>query len=213
MKVIQVNNFHRILGGSDVVATATTELLRRRGHEVLQLTRDSRDLGIGLIGKLRAFLCGIYSISACRQMEKMLRDNPPDIVHAHELFPFISPWILEVCGRSGVPIVLRCPNYRLICPTAHLMCKGSLCELCVGGREYWCILKNCRANIFESTAYALRNVVARKWQLYQNNVTLYMTPAKFVKSRLANAGIPEERIVVIPNVVSIPDCVSPKFQA
>jgi len=205
MKVIQVNNFHRILGGSDVVATATAELLRRRGHEVLWLPRDSRDLGIGLLGKVRAFLCGIYSISACREMEKMLRDNPPDVVHVHELFPFISPWILDVCQRRDVAVVMSCHNYRLTCPTAHHFFRDAPCELCAGGREYWCLLKNCRGNVFESAAYALRSMTARKLGLFTKNVTLFLALSESIKHNLVGAGCRKERIYVLPNFVSIPN--------
>jgi len=204
MKVIQVHNWHRVQGGMNVVVAATIELLRRKGIKVLCLTRNSGKLGLGFLGKLRAFACGLYSVSACQEMKEMIRYNSPDIVQVHEIFPFISPWILDVCRRWNIPVVMRCPNYRLICPTAHLMRNGATCDLCVGGREYWCVLKNCRDNVFESIAYALRNMVARKCQIYQKSVTLFITPAKFVKSRLVDAGIPEERIEVIPNMVPIP---------
>lgn len=38
-----------------------------------------------------------------------------------------------------------------------------------------------------------------------NNVTLYLAPAHFLKRRLVDAGFPEERIVVLPNMVRVAD--------
>lgn len=204
MKVVQVNNFHRILGGSDVVVYATINILKRRGIDIFCLTRDSQKLGIGFEGKLRAFFCGIYSSSACQEMKEIIRDNSPDVVQVHELYPFISPWILEICHDLNIPVILSCHNYRISCPTAHFSNKGKICEICNNGREYWCILKNCRDNLFESISFAIRNIIARKLRLF-SNVTLFIAMSNFIKEKLLEAGVPKGRIAVLPNMVSIPD--------
>jgi len=204
MRVIQVNNYHRTVGGSDVAVDLTIDLLQRRGIDVFFLKRNSKDLGNSLLGKFLAFSNGIYSASACNEMQRMIREMQPDIVHVHELFPFISPWVLKVCGRWNVPVVMTCHNFRLTCPTAHHVSSDVVCEMCKGGREYWCLLKNCRSNILESIAYALRNAIARKYRLLLDNVTLYISPSEFVKSRLVDAGILQARIIVVPNLVSMP---------
>jgi glycosyltransferase involved in cell wall biosynthesis len=205
MNVIQVTNFHRFGGGADIVAEATTNILKRKNQEVLLISRDSRQLGRGLIGKIKAFVTGIYSISGRRTIAKLIRERRPDIVHVHELYPFFSPWVLRECRLAGVPVVMTCHDYRLTCPTALHYRSGKICELCVGGKEYWCILKNCRCNIYESTGYSLRNLISRKLRLFRENVTCYITPTEFVKLRLVNACYPRERIMVIPNAISVPE--------
>jgi glycosyltransferase involved in cell wall biosynthesis len=48
-------------------------------------------------------------------------------------------------------------------------------------------------------------MVARKWRLFKDNVTLYVPPSAFVRQRMIDAGFPPERIIVIPNMVSVPD--------
>jgi glycosyltransferase involved in cell wall biosynthesis len=189
----------------DVLFDSTVKILERKGVEVLCLTRDSRIRGIGFSGKFRAFTSGFYSSSAYRELRELIRNNSPDLVHVHEIFPFISPWIFNLCRHLGVPVIMRCANCRLICPTAHMTYKGCPCELCVGGREYWCVLKNCRDSLFESVAYAARNLMARKAQLYKKNVTLFEPPSEFIKHWLINDGILEDRIIVIPNMVSVPE--------
>jgi glycosyltransferase involved in cell wall biosynthesis len=80
-----------------------------------------------------------------------------------------------------------------------------VCDRCAGGLEYWCVLKNCRSNIFESVGYALRNAQARKWKLFRNNVTCYIAATEFVKRWLVGAGFPQEAIMVVPYMVSLPD--------
>jgi len=67
------------------------------------------------------------------------------------------------------------------------------------------MLKNCRHNIFESVGYSLRTAVARKFRLFKNNLTLIIALTEFAKRRLSDAGFLNERIFVLPNMVSIPD--------
>jgi len=204
MKIIQVNNFHRIIGGSDIAACAMTDLLRRNGHDVFWLKRESKLLGIGLFGRLRAAMCSLCSPSACREIKAMIREFSPDIVHIHEVFPFISPWILYVCRRSHIPVVMTWHNFRFSCPTAHHFANGKSCEQCINNKEFWCLLKNCRGNIFESLIYTLRNFLTRKLQLFKKNVTIFIAVSRFIRDRLIRAGFDEEHIEVLPNFVPIP---------
>jgi glycosyltransferase involved in cell wall biosynthesis len=79
------------------------------------------------------------------------------------------------------------------------------CERCCGGREYWCLLKNCEGSVFKSLGYALRTYVARKARLYRANVSVYACLTEFQRQRLVSAGFPEDRMTVIPNMVRPPD--------
>lgn len=202
MKVLQVHNWHRFGGGADLIAKNDTLILRRREHEVLFISRDSRKLGRGLLGRIHAFACGAYSASGRSIITGHIRKFEPDIVHVHELYPFFSPWILLECKRAGVPVIMTCHDYRLTCATYQHLSKGKVCELCANGHEYWCVLKNCRDNIFESFAYAIWKVIARKLQLFYNNVSVFIAGSQFAKARLSAAGFAEERIAILPNMVS-----------
>jgi glycosyltransferase involved in cell wall biosynthesis len=93
-------------------------------------------------------------------------------------------------------------NYRLVCPNGLHMVNGEVCEKCSGGREYWCILRNCTGSLPKSLGYALRNYVARKLRLFLDNVTVFIALTEFMRGRLAAAGLPADRIVVIPNMAS-----------
>jgi glycosyltransferase involved in cell wall biosynthesis len=67
------------------------------------------------------------------------------------------------------------------------------------------VLRNCRDRLHESVAYALRGWVARRLGLYRRNVSLFLAISSFVKERLIDAGYPGDRIVIVPNMVSVPD--------
>jgi len=205
MKVLQIHNMYRFRCGEETVFDTTVNLLEHKGIHVSVVTRDSRNLGESVFGKLRAFATGIYSPSAYKFIAGIIKRKKPDVVHVHNLYPLFSPSVLVACQQLDVPVVMTCHNFRLTCPTGTHLHNGAVCELCCGGREYWCVLKNCTGKIFESIGYALRTAVARKFRLFHNNVTLFIALTEFAKNRLIKAGLQEERIVVVPNMVSIPD--------
>jgi len=182
---------------------AISRILAQKGHEVFSFERSNGDVQ-GLGGRMRAFSEGIYSRGSMREISSIIMARKPDIVHVHNVYTLISPSILVACRRLGVPVVIRCADFRFIsCPTGNHLACGSTCERCAGGREFWCVLKNCKKNACESVAYALRSVIARKRRFFKDNVTLYIPPSQFVKQRLIDAGFSRDRIDVIPNRVSV----------
>lgn len=204
MRILQLHNRYRYVSGENRMFDATVDLLRRRGHEVYVFERSSNTIK-GIWGRIHALRQGMYSRAAKQAFASLLADARPALVHVHNLFPLFSPSILEACREAGVPVVLRCPNYRLECPTGAHIRRGRVCELCSGGREYWCALANCRGNVLESVAFAARGASARRRKLFTNNVTRYAAPSEFVARRLIASGIPEGRVRVVPNTVGIPD--------
>jgi len=205
MRVIQLINLHRYRGGADAVAENTARLLAERGHLSTLLTRDSRTLGGGLAGKFKAFASGLYSAEGRRLVKEAVREEKPDVVHVHDVYPLFSPWVLRDLREAGVAVVMTCHDYRLTCPAATHLCGGKTCEACLGGREYWCVLKNCRGNRAESMAYAVRSTLARNRRLFIDNIHAYITPTKFVKEKLVEAGFPEDRIAAVPNALEMPE--------
>src|SRR5207244_8998477 len=97
----------------------------------------------------------------------------------HELYPLISPWILPACEQAGIPVVMTCYDFRLSCPIATHYTRGEACYRCLGGREYWCVLRNCRASVPESIAYAVRNASARHFGLFTRHVHRFIVVSNF----------------------------------
>lgn len=205
MKVLQVHNFLRFGGGEDAMFDNTVVLLRQKGEEVITFTKDSKQIAPGMGGKLHAFASGIYSRTSAREIVRLIERVHPDVAHFHNVYPLISGSAIAACRHAGVPVVLSVHSYRLICPIGTLLCHGNVCERCVSGREYWCVINNCRSDLFESTAYALRTAAARILRLFLDNVTLYITPSDFMRRKLVESGWPSDRIMVVPNMVAVPN--------
>jgi len=208
MRVCIVHNSYARPSGEEVVVDNTRHLLEDRGHHVTLLSRSSAEIEHMRLGRTRAAFSGIYSRSSRRAMRRLIEEQRPDVVHVHNLYPLISPSVLVECRRAGVPVVMTVHNYRLVCPNGlHLArngtSRGEVCERCLGGREYWCVLRNCEGDLLKSVAYAVRTAVARKWRLFLDGITLFAALSDFQRERLIAAGFPAERIVVMPNMVCL----------
>lgn len=209
MKILHVYNRHRFRAGADYATHATIDGLRNRGIENRTFVYDSQDLAPNLGGKIKAFASGIYARRAVGRFADILTEYRPDIVHAYELYPMISPWILPVCSRHATPVVLTCYDYDLTCPIATHYSQNEICTHCLGGREHWAIIRNCRGQLAESAAYALRHAVARRFRLFSDHVTQYIVLSDFQKRWLSeHEHIPPAQITVIPPVMQIPESAS-----
>jgi len=196
-----IHNKYGAVSGEERMVNRIAAILRERGHQVDCLLEDSLPPGAGLRAKGKAFFQGIYGRESFRKVRDWVRDCRPDLVQVQNLYPSLSPWVLPAIRQEGVPVVMRCANYRLVCPNGLLLSHGQVCERCMGGREYWCVLRNCEGSLPKSLGYALRNFVARTQRLYHNNVTIYYAQTEFQKRKLVAGGFPAARIEVIPNMV------------
>jgi glycosyltransferase involved in cell wall biosynthesis len=201
MKILHVFNRHRNGGGADNACDATIRLSREAGIDVSCFERDSTTIA-GLRAKAGAFASGIYARRTLQEFAAELERSRPDIVHAHELYPLISPWVLAVCAERGIPVVQACYDFRLSCPIATHARGGRVCTDCIDGNELAAVVHNCRGNVVESTAYALRNSVARIAGLHQRHVRRFIVLTEFSRDWLeARCRIEPERIAINPPAV------------
>ena len=206
MKILQIYNEQRgQFGGEMAVVDTTMRVLAQNGQEPQLVMKSSRTLENSIVKRVNAFWGGVYNVCAYLEMRRLLQEDRPDVVHVHSVYPMFSPSVLVACRQEGVPVVMTVHNWILTCPTWYHLHKGRVCEDCVGGHEYQCVLKNCRSNILESSAYALRSAVARRFRLFHDNVSVLIVMTPFGKKNLLQAGFREDQIAVAPNPVSIKD--------
>lgn len=203
MKILLAHNDYGKYSGEESVVDQMTAMWAEHGHQVVQLrmsTADSRD---SLVGKMHGFLAGLYSPKGVREMRRILKEERPDVVNVHNLYPFISPAALFECKKAGVPVVMTVHNFRLICPTGLFMRDGKPCELCLErGNEWSCVRYNCEHSLLKSVGYAARNAVARYSGAYRKCVDRFACITDFQRQKLIQAGFDATKMAVIPNAVA-----------
>lgn len=204
MKLLLVHNDYGKPSGEEAVVAGMEAMMRGKSWEVARLRMSTAGVRDTLRGKVSAFASGLYSPKGVSAMREVLKSERPDVVNVHNLYPFISPAALFECRRAGVPVVMTIHNFRLVCPTGLFMRDGSPCEECLRrGNEWGCVAHNCEGSILKSTAYAARNAVARLSGAYRKCVDRYACITDFQRRKLTEAGLPGERMLVIPNSIAV----------
>jgi len=204
MKVIQVHNVTRGRGGGDRVFELTVAGLREHPQvAVSTYIKDSAELAVGLRGKLGAALNGIRPPRAVlREFAEMVERVQPDVVHFHEIYPYITPWALGACRERGIPVVMSCHEFRLTCPVGTHLRDGADCRICLDGPSSWpCAQHNCRGSRMESLAFALRHRKARRTEVFAKHVDCFLAASEFMRAHFAAAGFDPVRHLPYPIVV------------
>ena len=201
MKVLYIHNEYAKPSGEEHAAGELVALLREHGHEVRWFTRSSAEISDSPIGKLKALVAGIYNPFSAKELSKVLDESRPDIVQVQNLYPLLSSSIFAPLKNRNIPVVMRCPNYRLFCPGGlSLNPSGKICESCWGGHEFNCIKYNCLGSRSKSIGYALRNTFARISKNILTGVDVYIVQSEFQKQKFISEGIPEDRIGVLAGI-------------
>ena len=204
MKVLIVyNRYRHRVHGEEVVVDTSMQLLRDHGVDVSLHVRSSEGLEHSPWNKLLAGVAGIYNPASRRRLSAELKARRPDVVHAHNLYPWISPAALIAAKRADVPVVMTVHHYGLTCPVLTHFRHGHVCTDCVTSNELSCVRNNCRDSHIESALYALRAAVARRMRWFLDHVSVFIALSEFSKRQLVAAGFPAERIVVRPNMVNV----------
>ncbi len=200
MKILLIHNKYVKHSGEESVVESQIELLRKKGHLVRTYFRHSKELESMKNGRTRAFLSGIHNPKSVKEINRIIDDFRPEIVHIHNLYPLISPSILDVIKKRGIPIVMTVHNYRLMCPSGLFFTKGEICEKCTSGiMEFNCVINNCENSVSKSIGYAFRNFWFRINDSYKNNVNIFLCLTNFQRDKLISNGFPEDRCSVLSN--------------
>jgi glycosyltransferase involved in cell wall biosynthesis len=202
MHILVCHNYYRQRGGEDESFDAEVFLLRQAGHEVSMYTKHSDS--VRGEGSWREARDAIWNRRAYAEVEELVRERRPDVVHCTNLFPLISPSVYDAAHRHGVPVVQSLRNYRLVCPGGYLMRNGRVCEDCLKKRVAWPgVLHACYRRSRAATAVVAGvSTIHHMRSAWTRKVNLYFTLTAFARSRFVAAGLPAERVVVKPNFLN-----------
>ena len=205
MKILLVHNYYRGFGGENNVFEAERDLLIQQGHDVACFTRTNTD-SVSTAQQIQAGLGYFYNFQSKVEFENLIKQFKPDIVHIHNLFPIISPSILDACVALHVPTVMTLHNYRLICPNALLLRNNKACEECVDKSfAYPAIQHNCYAeSSLRSANLALANFVHAKSHVWQDKISAFITFSEFSKNLFlkSHLKLSPEQFYIKPNFVA-----------
>lgn len=220
MRILLANKFWYMKGGAERVVFENKKLLEGNGDTVLDFAMQGAKnvasaqerffvsavmtdrVSFGWQG-LRTAGRMLWSFEAARKFEALLKEVRPDVVHAHNIYHQISPSILPVAKRLGVPVVMTLHDYHLVSPNYGMFDRGRVVEpskrhpygdtfrrRLIGGS-----LARSALSAFEGWLHHALGVYG--------SVAKFIAPSEFVKQKVVEYGIDEHRIEIVPHAIDL----------
>lgn len=202
MRILQVNNYAYLKGGSEKVFFVTTELLRKAGHEVFyfsvgdvrnQLGEAGFEVDIkdynqchGLKEKLIAAKDFVYNIHVARNLEAYIKEVRPEIAHLHIFYGRLTSAVIRILKKNQIPIVQSVHEYRLLCPVYTCLDPHfNNCEKCANQLfKLSCLIKRCsKGSLFASMLVSLECLVRDMFFNNQKNIDAFIMVSKFIQEK------------------------------
>ena len=201
MKILQINNYHYLKGGSERVYFETAKILEKNGHDVLFFS--VKDEGSekhysekyfvkpfnynneSALKKIQHTTEFIYNKEAKTNLELLIKNEKPDIAHLHIFYGRLTSSILPILKKYNIPVVMSVHEYRMLCP-AYVMRdnNGEICEKCADGNYFHCIIGKCiKKNLVYSSIAALECFVRDRFISYEEHIDRFIMVSQFIMDK------------------------------
>lgn len=205
MKILLIHTHYQLHGGEDAVVEQELQLLKQL-HNIEILYFQNKG---GWNGALQ-FLGSLWNIYAARTVRQKIQEFQPDLVHVHNWHFAMGPLAFREINRLNIPIVHTVHNYRLLCPSAILLHKGSLFTNSLRESFPWKAIQNkvYRSSTLQTFWLAFIVWFHKKigtWGKIDSYVCL--TPFAVDLFQQSNFGVSRERFAIKPNFTALPQIV------
>lgn len=216
--LLSVNNYYYARGGAEVAFFRHNEMLRDVGWSIVPFSMnhernvgganatfvDEIELGgdDGPLTRARKALKAVYSFEARRKIAHLIERTSPDVCHAHNVYHHISPSILSLIHRRGIPLVMTLHDLKIACPAYSMLTHDGICERCRDGRLFQVVTNRCmKGSVALSTLIMVESYLHRYLGSYVTNVDRFVVPSRFYLSKLVEWGFDPARFEYVPNFV------------
>jgi glycosyltransferase involved in cell wall biosynthesis len=219
--LLAINNYHYYRGGAETVFLEHNRMFEALGWSVIPFSMhhaknlptpwseyfvDEIEFGqsYSLASRVNLASKVIYSFEARRKLGRLLDRVRPDVCHAHNIYHHISPSILGLLKRRGIPTVITLHDLKLACPAYLMLAPDGICERCKGGRLYNVVLHRCiKGSAALSAVVMTEAIVHRLLGSYRDCVERFIVPSRFLMDKLAEWGIPKSQFRYVRNFIDI----------
>lgn len=218
--LLAINNYYYYRGGAETLFLEHNRIFQDLGWQVVPFAmRHAQNLATpwseffvdevefgndySLREKLVRVPKVIYSFEAREKLARLLKAVEPDVCHAHNIYHHISPSILGLLKRRGIPTVLTLHDLKIACPAYSMLTHDGICERCRGGRLYNVLAHRCiKGSRALSAIVMVEAVLHRLIGSYRHSVSRFVVPSRFYIDKLVEWGMPRPLFRHIPNFVA-----------
>ena len=219
MKIILVNKFHYLKGGSETYYFGLAEGLKALGHEVHffamegpdNVPCEDEDLFVSskdyngptsFAQKINAAASLIYSKEAKHKFQALCERVQPDIVHMNLVHRQITLSILDApyLKTHHVPVLFTSHDYILVCPS-YVMLDGAsnVCDACLDGKFTNCFKRKCVKGSTAKSAMGALEAEYLKLRKSYRKIDRIIAPSEFMRGKLIEGGFPTQQVVCMQN--------------
>lgn len=213
-RVLVAHNQYQQAGGEDAVVAEECALLERHGIAVQLYAQHNRQ--IDAMPRLQVAAETLWSRRTVAEISALIEAVRPDVIHAHNTFPLISPSLYYAASRHHIPVVQTLHNFRLFCAQAMFMREGRICEDCLGTLPWRGVVRRCYHDSMAQSAVVVgMQGLHRALGSYRHHVARYIALSQFCRDKFIEGGLPAERIAIKPNFIdlAVPEAVSDRAGA
>jgi glycosyltransferase involved in cell wall biosynthesis len=195
MKILWLHNHYQVWGGESAAAEREARLLAAQpGVTVVQEAAHNdaiRDMGF--FEKLALPLRNAWSLSAHRRVRALCRQHRPDVVHAHNVWPLLSPAVFAAARREGVATVFTAHNFYLFCLNGVFFRDGAICTDCKGSLPWSGIAHRCYRGVVGSSTRFVGTALHRALSTF-HRIDRILVPTSFARQQFLDAGFAADRV-------------------
>lgn len=217
--LLSINSYHYRRGGADAVYFDHAQTMASLGwrntffamHHPENLPCETADWFVDeiqyghrytLAQKVVKATQVVWSFEAQRKLESLIQVRRPDLAHLHNIYHHLSPSILPVLKRAGIPVVMTAHDLKLACPNNKMLNASGICERCKGGRLHQVVLNRCvQQSVAASAIVAAESLLHKALGTWERHLERIVVPSRFFIDKFESWGWPRGRFVHIPNFV------------
>lgn len=217
MRILFVNKFFYLRGGSEQVFFQERNFMKNSGHSVVDFSmHDEKNIPSkysqhfvpyidfkqpgNLTNKIRKAFKFIHSPRAVSEISEIICRYRPQIAHLHNFYHQLTPSIIPILKSAGIKIVLTLHDAKLVCPAYLMLSHGKICSACKKGNFYKVITTRCQDSLFNGLLLCAE-AYWHKWKGSYDQVDHFISPSRFYAELVSRFRVPYCRISVIPNGV------------
>ncbi len=223
-KVLLVNNYYYNRGGDCTYLFGVKRMLEERGHNVVvfsmhhpqniestwskyfvnYINYDEEVKKITLSSGIKVASRTIYFLKARKMINKLIKEEKPDIAHLQNIHHHITPSILYAFRKNKIPVAWTLHDYQLICPNISFLANGEICERCKKKRYYAPVLVRCKKGSLTASLMSSIEIIIHTLMGVDRLVNKFIAPSRFIEKKFIEYGFSSDKIKHISHFTNLP---------
>lgn len=216
MRILYINEYFTKDNktGANIVAFITYECVKSKGHKTYFFASDHKPFCDNnsitdnfpkghKYGSLLFRLNSLYNFQAKRQLNKVIKQINPDIIHIH-VIEELSYSILSTIEKNNIPCVMTIHDASYSCPI--MGSRMYLCYKCADS-VINCIINKCSRNNYFFSLYMTLKFIINKYYIKKYRLKKLILPSQALANYIKTSGFDNN----VPTIV-LPNCLDVTFE-